>query len=99
MGFGVPLASWLRTELRDLSRDVLTDATARGRGLFRPEAVTALLDQHDAGTDHSTRLWALIQFELWHRMFVDGPASGFAAGGRLGGRLVSSRPTGRARGR
>ncbi|GAA1809688.1 asparagine synthase (glutamine-hydrolyzing) [Planosporangium flavigriseum] len=72
MGFGVPLASWLRTELRDLSRDVLTDATARGRGLFRPESVAALLDQHDAGIDHSTRIWALMQFELWHRMYVDG---------------------------
>ncbi|HEV7898101.1 MAG TPA: asparagine synthase (glutamine-hydrolyzing) [Planosporangium sp.] len=73
MGFGVPLAGWLRAELRDLSRDLLTDATARGRGLFRPESVAALLDQHDAGMDHSNRIWALMQFELWHRMFVDGP--------------------------
>ncbi|NJC74294.1 asparagine synthetase B, partial [Planosporangium thailandense] len=76
MGFGVPLGSWLRTELRDLARDVLTDATARGRGLFRPDAVSALLDQHDAGIDHSSRIWALMQFELWHRTFVDGPRPG-----------------------
>ncbi|NJC74322.1 hypothetical protein HC031_32110 [Planosporangium thailandense] len=73
MGFGVPLGNWLRTELRNLARDVLTDATARGRGLFRPDAVAALLDQHDAGIDHSGRIWALMQFELWHRTFVDGP--------------------------
>jgi asparagine synthase (glutamine-hydrolysing) len=72
MGFGVPLAAWLRTELRDLSWDLLTDHTARSRGLFRPDAVTRLLRRHEAGTDHSTRIWALIQFELWHRIFVDG---------------------------
>jgi asparagine synthase (glutamine-hydrolysing) len=72
MGFGVPLAAWLRTELRDLSWDLLTDHTARSRGLFRPEAVTRLLREHDEGADHSPRLWALIQFELWHRVFVDG---------------------------
>jgi asparagine synthase (glutamine-hydrolysing) len=73
MGFGVPMAKWLRTDLRDLSHDVLTDRTARSRGLFRPEAVADLLRQHAAGADHSSRLWALIQFELWHRMYVDNP--------------------------
>jgi asparagine synthase (glutamine-hydrolysing) len=72
MGFGVPLAAWLRTELRDLSSDLLTDHTARSRGLFRPAAVARLLREHDEGTDHSPRIWALIQFELWHRIFVDG---------------------------
>jgi asparagine synthase (glutamine-hydrolysing) len=76
MGFGVPLAAWLRTELRELSWDVLTDATARSRGFFRPEAVAGLLAEHRAGRDHSSRLWALIQFELWHRMFLDAPAGG-----------------------
>ena len=70
-GFGVPIASWLRTELRDLAWDVLTDQTARSRGLFRPEAVSALLSEHEQGGDHSTRIWALIQFELWHRNFID----------------------------
>jgi asparagine synthase (glutamine-hydrolysing) len=72
MGFGVPLASWLRTELRGLSRDLLTDRTARSRGLFRQDAIERLLRQHDEGTDHSPRIWALIQFELWHRVFIDG---------------------------
>jgi asparagine synthase (glutamine-hydrolysing) len=75
MGFGVPLAAWLRTELRDLSWDLLTDHTARSRGLFRSETVARLLRQHDEGTDHSPRIWALIQFELWHRIFVDGAHS------------------------
>jgi asparagine synthase (glutamine-hydrolysing) len=74
-GFAVPLASWLRGELRGLSHDVLTDATARGRGLFRPDAVAALLRQHDEGTDHASRIWALIQFELWHRMYLDRPTA------------------------
>jgi asparagine synthase (glutamine-hydrolysing) len=78
MGFGVPLAAWLRTELRELSRDVLTDQTARSRGFFRPAAVADLLDQHQAGHDHSNRIWALIQFELWHRTFVDNPLAGHA---------------------
>jgi asparagine synthase (glutamine-hydrolysing) len=71
IGFGVPLGAWLRGELRDLSWSVLTDATARSRGLFRPEAVNALLRRHASGVDESHRLWALVQFELWHRRFLD----------------------------
>jgi asparagine synthase (glutamine-hydrolysing) len=75
-GFRVPLATWLRTDLRDISRDVLTDSTARSRGLFRPETVSRLLAEHEQGDDHSTRIWALIQFELWHRAYIDNAAAG-----------------------
>ena len=71
MGFGVPIAGWLRGELRDASRDLLTDATARSRGWFDPAAVVALLDEHDAGVDHSPRLWALLMLEQWHRTWLD----------------------------
>ena len=73
-GFSVPMATWLRTSFRDLARDVLTDGTARSRGLFRPEAITNMLAEHDQGHDHARLLWALIQFELWHRAYVDVPA-------------------------
>jgi asparagine synthase (glutamine-hydrolysing) len=70
-GFGVPLADWLRCELRPLAFDLLTDHTARSRGLFRPEVVRQLLQDHDEGRDRSDRLWALLQFELWHRTCAD----------------------------
>ncbi|MFI2350444.1 asparagine synthase (glutamine-hydrolyzing) [Streptomyces sp. NPDC019443] len=66
-GFAVPLADWLRCELRPLAYDLLTDHTARARGLFRPEVVRRLLQDHVEGRDRSSRLWALLQFELWHR--------------------------------
>jgi len=72
-GFAIPLADWLRGELRDLVHDTLTDATARDRGLFRPEAVAGLLRRHEGGRDHSDQIWTLLQFELWHRTFMDRP--------------------------
>ncbi|GHD96077.1 asparagine synthase (glutamine-hydrolyzing) [Streptomyces naganishii] len=78
-GFGVPLAHWLRTELRDVARDVLTDRTARCRGFFRPEAVRTMLEEHQDGKDHARQLWALMQFELWHRRFIDQPQWGAPA--------------------
>jgi len=73
-GFGVPMATWLRTSFRDMAYDVLTDATARSRGLFRPEAIANMLAEHDQGRDHARLLWALIQFELWYRAHAQTPA-------------------------
>ncbi|MGW0770913.1 asparagine synthase (glutamine-hydrolyzing) [Streptomyces sp. NPDC002676] len=74
-GFGVPMAQWLRTDLKDVAWDVLTDRTAVDRGFFRPDAVRTMLVEHEAGANHARRIWALMQFELWHRRFVDQPRS------------------------
>lgn len=74
MGFGVPLASWLRNELRDLTRDTLTATTAKQRGYFDPGEVQRLLEEHDRGRDHGIRIWALLQFELWAQMMLDSNA-------------------------
>ena len=49
MGFGVPIDRWFRDELKDELRAVLLDPVALARGLFRPEAVAALIDEHVAG--------------------------------------------------
>ncbi len=72
MGFGVPLDSWFRGELVGYLRNVLLDSHTLGRGYFRPDAVRRLVDDHQAGRwDHSYRLWSLLFFELWHRMYLD----------------------------
>jgi asparagine synthase (glutamine-hydrolysing) len=71
-GFGVPLADWFRSELRDLAGDVLLDARARSRGQLRPHAVERLLSDHVAGrADHGHGLWCLLMLELWQRTHLD----------------------------
>jgi asparagine synthase (glutamine-hydrolysing) len=71
-GFGVPLASWFRGELRPLARELLLGEPARSRGWFRTEAVERLLDDHAASrADNGHRLWTLVMLELWQRAHVD----------------------------
>jgi asparagine synthase (glutamine-hydrolysing) len=70
-GFAVPMGHWLRSDLREMCHDLLTDATAAARGLFDPAAVRRQLAEHAEGHDHSTRLWSLMQFELWARTWHD----------------------------
>jgi asparagine synthetase B (glutamine-hydrolysing) len=72
MGFGVPLSHWFRGELQPLLKEVLLDRRSLDRGLFRPEAVEKLVQDHVTGlTDHSSRLWALLVLELWQKKFLD----------------------------
>lgn len=72
MGFGIPLADWLRGPLRQLPEEVLLDERSLGRGLFRELALRSLIDDHLDGTaDNSSKLWALLQLELWFRTYID----------------------------
>ena len=73
MGFGCPIDEWLRAELKPLAYDTLLSQAARERGLFRPDYVRRLLDEHCSGArNHHTRLWALLMLELWFCMWIDG---------------------------
>lgn len=72
MGFGVPIASWFRGHLRELPEAVLLDRLSIDRGIFRPEGVRRLIDEHVSGSaDNSSRIWALLQLELWYRTYID----------------------------
>jgi asparagine synthase (glutamine-hydrolysing) len=74
-GFGVPVGRWFREDLRDYARDVLLDPAALARGYFRESALRQLLEEHTSGQrNHGQRIWTLLTFEWWHRLFVDPPA-------------------------
>jgi asparagine synthase (glutamine-hydrolysing) len=51
---------------------VLLSSRARGRGYFEPAFIERLVREHVAGRrDHTPRLWGLVVFELWHRLYID----------------------------
>ena len=71
-GFMIPLARWLREDLRPLLDDLLGPEQVRARGLFRVETVERLRAEHVAGQrSHSDRLWTLMMAELWLREYLD----------------------------
>ena len=72
MGFPVPIGSWLRGPWRPLLGEYLTGSRARARGFFDAGAVERLVSEHIRGVNHAERLWALLTFEIWARIFLDG---------------------------
>lgn len=71
MGFAIPRADWLRTGLRTMTYDLLTDPTAQGRGWFVPTEVEKVLADHMAGRDRDGLIWPMLMLELWARNCLD----------------------------
>ena len=78
-GFGAPIRIWLRRDLRDMVDEVLSEKSINQRGYFNPLAVRHMVETDRQGKeDHATKLWILLNFELWCRTFIDGPFRGRA---------------------
>jgi len=72
MGFGVPIGHWFRGTMQPFLRQTILSDKAIARGLFRPEALRGIIDQHvERKADHSHRLWSLLMLELWFERFID----------------------------
>jgi asparagine synthase (glutamine-hydrolysing) len=72
-GFSVPTDLWLRGPLDAEVARLLAPESLRPEGLFSPAAVADLLAAHRSGRrDLSQHLWALLVFQVWHRVFAEG---------------------------
>lgn len=66
-GFGIPVAKWIKGPLKDMTCDLLSEERLRRDGIFKPQVVKGLLDDHFAGrVDNRKKLWTLIMFQKWH---------------------------------
>ena len=72
-GFGAPVGAWLRRDLGPLLKETLSEEQVRKRGLFDWRIVHDTIVSHEARrSDNTDHLLALINFELWCRLFLDG---------------------------
>ena len=77
-GFVGPTAAWLRHELRAVLEDELSADRLARLGLFDGRTVTRLIHEHQSRRhNRETILWALLTFSVWHRVYVESPASRF----------------------
>ena len=67
-GFGVPIGSWFRHELRDWVSETLGGTDASLGGVVRPGDVDRIVRSHQAHhSDHSAQIWALLCVQAWQR--------------------------------
>jgi len=67
MGFSVPIASWLRNELREWAGDLLTSEELKNNRVLNQEQIYKAWTEHISGSkDHALRLWAVLMFLSWN---------------------------------
>ena len=71
MGFPVPIGKWFRNEYKHLIDEFVLSERALSRGIFKADFVRNLAARHQQGENHDERLWALLNFEMWQRQFLD----------------------------
>lgn len=78
-GFNMPLARWLRQELRELAETYLDASYVAQQGLFDVEVVKRIVQEHLTGVqDHYPRLYSLIVFQLWHHQYMQSRIPAYA---------------------
>ena len=67
MGFAVPLARWLKHDLKDWAQSLLSEKRIKQDGFFEPELVRQLWDEHQSNrANWQHALWAILMFQAWN---------------------------------
>ncbi len=73
-GFHVPVREWLYGPFLDKLANKLTHNTAI-KTWFRAESVKQILEQQRTGHNASLEIWGMMQFAIWHRLFIEQPGT------------------------
>lgn len=69
-GFVMPVALWLREELRGWTKGLLGQLGQRG--YFEPRAIQQIFQEYlNNKRDHSQLIWTLMVLEIWHQLYFD----------------------------
>jgi asparagine synthase (glutamine-hydrolysing) len=71
-GFSAPIRSWLRTSLKPMIDDLLSEETIKRRGLFDFQEVRQIIELNQSGKeDFNLQVFQLLNLEIWMREFLD----------------------------
>ena len=75
MGFGIPLAEWLRGPLRQWAEDLLTEESLNSSGFFNVLSVRKQWAEHvNQSRNHQYSLWNILMFQAWFQSSVNEPS-------------------------
>jgi asparagine synthase (glutamine-hydrolysing) len=73
-GFGIPIARWLRNELKDFMLESLAETKMKRQGFFNYAYIKKLIDDHlEKKQDNRKALWSLLVFQIWHQTYMEKP--------------------------
>ncbi|WPP09657.1 asparagine synthase (glutamine-hydrolyzing) [Pediococcus inopinatus] len=72
LGFPVPIRFWLKDEMYDWARSIINESQT-GQYLNKDYFLKLLEDHRNGVRDNSRKLWAVLTFMTWYRLYVEAP--------------------------
>jgi len=72
LGFPVPIRFWLKDEMYDWARSIINESQT-GQYLNKDYFLKLLEDHRNGVRDNSRKLWAVLTFMTWYRLYVESP--------------------------
>lgn len=71
MGFGIPIASWLKHELKPFVDEAFDPGLVKRQGLFSQDELDNLKKQFYGGKEQLyTRVWYYLMFQMWYKKWM-----------------------------
>jgi len=65
-GFGIPVAKWIKDDLKEFVLDVFNERKIKNQGILNYNYIKKLLQEHfSSRKDNRKLIWTLLIFELW----------------------------------
>ena len=72
MGFAIPIAKWLKNELRDHVEEYLNKDRIEKQGIFNWDFIAKLkLDFYSGRKEYDSKLWYFLMFQMWHERWME----------------------------
>ena len=72
MGFSVPVAKWLKEDLKYYKDEFMTEADFASHGLFKQSGVNHIINQFYKGDrNYNSLFWYLLMFQMWYKEWMD----------------------------
>jgi len=71
MGFAIPIADWLKNDLRELVEEHLSEKVIAEQGIFKTDFVTKLKSDFFGGKkEFDVKMWYLLMFQMWYAKWM-----------------------------
>ena len=71
MGFGIPIADWLKKDLKMFVDEAMEEGFIKKQGLFSVDEIKKLHKQFYNGKEQlHTKIWYLLMFQMWYKKWM-----------------------------
>jgi asparagine synthase (glutamine-hydrolysing) len=71
VGLEIPYSQWMTGPLKPLLDQYLNPESLKNTGIFQPDFVTTMIDQHqNLVADHGRFLWGILNFMMWKQLYM-----------------------------